>query len=628
MLENMVRDYRSWAEPARAQAMADAYIPILRGFLLPGSAYYAFVTWGHWRDESGWHFALLGGLSALTSLCYFLMRRNFLLEDKTSLARLEIVGLTTNLLMYTNVLVYMQVHFEPEKLIYFVLMAVVFSTSGITLRTTLTSITLSIGTLYWFALGTSPERFHQFVFIGVASSFAAFGMATLLRKAILRQIAARLAADKLAACDSLTGISNRRAIFSRLDTLIASNKPLWFGILDIDGFKSINDVYGHVVGDSLLCAVVERVSSMMGHRIALGRIGGDEFALFVEQPLEPEQIEAIGKDVIALINEPFDISLLRLSVGASIGFAQFPSTATSSGELYEKADFALYRAKRFSRGQSVIFNTGEERQMKENSTLERALREADLERELRLVFQPQVNIVHNTVRSFEALARWESPVLGSVRPDKFIRAAERAGLIQKVTRVLFHQGLAALATWPDDVSISFNLSAQDISDRAFIFSLVAEVRERQIAPQRVEFEITETAVMADIAASRTLLEDLSAAGFKIALDDFGSGYSSFEYIDQLPLDKVKIDKSFVQKVPHSATSREIVAGIIALCRKLGLACVLEGVETQEELQILSPLQPEIIQGYLFGRPMPAGSALELLRKQAADRDADPQLAEI
>lgn len=618
MFRHILQHYQNWQNPSRTRALADAYRPIVRGFLLPGSAYYAFVTWGHWNDEAGGTLAVLGGLSALTAAIYHFMRTNLLPEGKTSLLRLELAGLATNMLMYANVLAYMLLHFEEEKLIYFVLMAVVFSMSGVTLRSTFFSVGASLGTLYWFSAGLSPEQFHRFVFIGVAATFAAFGMATLLRKAILRQIEARLRADDLAAHDSLTGVPNRRAMFRHIDALIDEETPFWLGILDLDGFKSINDIYGHVVGDSLLCAVVDRLVAESGRNVKLAQIGGDEFAVVIEGDLHADDIRKLGDELIARINHPFDISLLKLSVGASMGLAHFPSMATATAQLYERADFALYRAKQNARGRSIVFNAHEDQGMRENTALERALREADLEQELYLLFQPQMKIAENRVCGFEALARWESPTLGSVRPDKFICAAERAGLIQKVTRVLFGKGLLALSQWPLDVSISFNLSAQDISDRAFIFSLVSQVYALEIDPRRVEFEITETAVMTDITASRALLEDLSSAGFRIALDDFGSGYSSFEYIDQLPLDKVKIDKSFVRKVPHSATSREIVAGIIGLCRKLSLGCVLEGVETEDEMAILHPLQPEIIQGYLFGRPMPETDATGLVWQ--ADRE--------
>ncbi|WP_208758175.1 putative bifunctional diguanylate cyclase/phosphodiesterase [Rhizobium glycinendophyticum] len=612
LLRHLKSQYHVWTSATRRRAMADAYRPIVRGFLLPGCAYYVFVTWGHWEDETGLPFLILAGISLSTAILYAIFRWVMLPAGGTPLRRLEAIGLITNLLMYANVLAYMTLHFEEQKLIYFVLMAVVFSTTGVTLRATLASVVISIGTLFIFARQATPEIAHQFAFIGVATSFASLGMATLLRKAILRQIDARLFADQLAALDSLTGIANRRSIFARVDRLVEEKTPFWIGILDLDGFKSINDIYGHAVGDHVLCEVVDRLGDRGDAGIQFGRIGGDEFAVVVIGEHEASEIEAIGNGLIKAISRPYEMQPMLLSLGGTIGFAQFPAMGDSTRQIYEKADFALYRGKQSARGQTVVFTSDQDQEMREALSLERALREANLEQELYLLFQPQFDVKKQAVVSFEALARWQSPALGLVPPDRFIRAAERAGLIQSVTQVLFSKALDALDLWPEHITISFNLSAQDLADRAFLFSLVAQVTKRGIAPYRVEFEITETAVMKDIAASRLLLEDLSGLGFRIALDDFGSGYSSFEYLDQLPLNKVKIDKTFVRKVAQSATSREIVAGIITLCRNLDLKCVLEGVETEEEMRNLSPLSPQLIQGYLYGNPMSQRDVLGLL----------------
>lgn len=618
LFSGFVASYRSWSNAVRQQALADAYIPIVRGFLLPGCAYYVFVTWGHWKDESGTYLAILGGLSALTAIAYYVMRQYFLTGEHVKLRTIELSGLATNLLMYINVVVYMTIHFEESKLIYFVLMAVVFSTSGVTLRVTLFSIILSIGTLYWFVSTQASEAaFAQFVFIGVATSFASFGMAALLRKAILRQIEARLLADELAAkaltlanTDMLTGIPSRRAILDTLNDLVARKSPFWFGIVDLDGFKAINDVYGHLIGDALLQEVVNR---MREHSIAcsftLGRLGGDEFAIIVPGSPGEKEIEGISNMLLKSLAQPFEISLLRLTIGASAGFAHFPTMGHSSGQLYERADFALYKAKACLRGHTVIFNSSEDREMKDNIALERAMREADLQTELSLVYQPQYSPGRDRITGFEALARWHSPVLGHVPPDKFIRVAERSGLMQSVTRIMFAKALDMLAKLPADISLAFNLSALDIADRSFSLYLLDRIMESGIAPSRIEFEITETAVMADFEVAHAILETFSNAGCGIALDDFGSGYSSFEYIDRLPLDKLKVDKSFVRKVVHNATSREIVAGVIALCKRLDLVSVLEGVETEEEMRILAPYEPDLIQGYLFGKPMQEAQAL-------------------
>ena len=610
------------ATSPRSDALAEAYRPIMRGVLLPGAAYYAFVTWGHWQDETGIALMILGGMSVITAALYYFMGQHVVTRH-VSLLRMELVGLTTNLLMYLNVVVYLLINFEQHKILYFALMAVVFSATGITLRTTLLTISLAVVTLYAFALGADEELRYQLMFIGVATAFVAFGMASLLRRAVVRQIDARLLADELALkaqdlsrTDPLTGLANRRAVFQRMDSLIAERRPYWMGVLDLDNFKSVNDLYGHVVGDTLLRLAVQRLVTLDVPGFTVGRMGGDEFVLIVEGSLTSGQVEELGNRAIAAVSAPYAVGMMQLDVGASAGFAYVPAFGASSTEAYERADFALYKAKARRRGSAVVFDAGEELEMQEINSLEKALRGASIEDEMSLLFQPQFSLKRNQVVGLEALARWHSPTLGAVPPDKFIRAAERAGLIQRVTAVLFRRALDTMLEWPDDVSMAFNLSALDICDRDFIMSLCECVRERGIRPDRIEFEITETAVMSEPERSCAVLAEVASLGFRIALDDFGSGYSSFQYIDELPLHKVKVDRSFVRKVPNSIRSREIIAAVIGLCNRLGLDSVLEGVETEAELAVLAPLQPQIIQGYLYGKPMPAESVRALLAARA------------
>ena len=621
-MANPIAAYNYWVNPVRRQAMATAYSPILRGFLLPGIFYYLYVTYSHWQDETGLTLVMFASISFTTAVCYYLMRQHVLVSEKLTLEELELNGLIANLLMYLNVVSYLAIHFEQSKLIYFALMAVVFSTTGVTFRTTLLSVGLSLATLYWFASGLPPELLAQYVSIGVATTFAAFGMAMLLRKAILKQIDARMLADELAAkaqrladTDMLTGIPNRRAVFQKIDYLISQRRPFWMGIFDLDGFKSINDIYGHIVGDKLLCAIIERASSMEIPGVTFGRVGGDEFIALFPGNLSEESAAELGARVIEAISQPYPFALLNLTVGASAGFSHFPTMGDSSATLYDKADYALYKAKAKQRGRCFMFDVAEDKEMEQATAIERELREGDLTRELFLLFQPQYSPKLQRVVGFEALARWQSPKLGLVRPDQFICAAERSGHISKVTGILFKKGLETLAGWPENISLSFNLSGQDLSNRAFIMSLLGQIMRSGISPSRIEFEITETAVMTTLDLSRSLLTELRASGCKIALDDFGSGYSSYEYLDQLPLDKVKLDRSFVSKVSQSVTSREIVTSVMQLCARLELRCVLEGVETHDEMTVLSEMEPDLIQGYLFGRPMTSAAAMQMINAQ-------------
>jgi diguanylate cyclase (GGDEF)-like protein len=616
-------------DPARQQAMVDAYIPILRPILIPACGYYLFVTWEHWNTQTGLMLVAFSFISMTTALSFYLFYKLLTTRQTMSLARLELHNLAMHLFMYFNLLSYLLVHNEPTRYIYFVLLAFIFAITGATTRTVMISVPLTLATLYWFSTSLPDDLYAEYVSIVVATAFASVSMTGLLRHAIIRQIDARLLADELtvkaralADADMLTGIPNRRAIFDKIDHLIETRTPFWLGIFDLDGFKGINDVYGHSMGDRLLRATVARAMDLRFDKTMIGRIGGDEFAVVLSGDVSERQVRELASGWLKALTAPYIIDNQELSVGASAGFSHYPDMGTDSTQLYEQADFALYKAKARFRGQCILFDTTDSQEMENATAIERELREGDLEQELFLLFQPQYSPSKQRVVSFEALARWQNPRLGLVPPDDFIRVAERSGLIQNITAILFRKGLAELKKWPEDISLSFNLSARDISDQTFVLSLLGQIMHEGLSPSRLEFEITETAVMSDVTTSSVVLDRLRNSGCRVALDDFGSGYSSFEYLDQLPLDKVKIDRSFICKVPHSATSREIVAAIIALCSKLNLRCVLEGVETPDEMAIIAALKPDLIQGYLFGRPMSAEDACQLTADQRPS-EAEP-----
>ena len=606
------------------KALAEAYAPIIRGFLLPCVAYYTFVTWGHWRDEHGLHLLILAGTSSTTVAACLLMWR-WLRDARTvTLRRLELVGLTANLLIYANVALYMLLSFQEPKLIYFVLTAVVFATSGVTFRASALSVGLSVATMIWFASTVSPATLEQYMFMGVAASTAAIGMSYLLRKALGLQVSARLKADALtehaqhlAATDMLTSLPSRRRIFDELDTQVKSGNPFWLGLIDLDGFKAINDAYGHALGDELLEAVARRIRTALTSDTRFGRLGGDEFAWLLPGSLSQQEVEEAARDLILTISQPYVVGGRQVHVGATIGFCHRPTMATGSAEVYENADYALYAAKDTNRGDVLVFSPAHKLAMADASALERALREADIEAEFRVEFQPQYALSSGRIVGFEALARWDSPTLGAVRPDLFIPAAERSGQIIELTPALLKKALVEARAWPEEVSLSFNLSANDLADPGLAPALLTAISASGVAASRVQFELTETSVMRDVARSKIVFEQLATAGCSIALDDFGSGYSSFGYLNQLPLDTIKIDRSFIRQITTSTISREIVAGMLRLGRALGLTCVVEGVETTEELDILRGLGAELIQGYLFGRPMDASKIPALLAASRA-----------
>jgi diguanylate cyclase (GGDEF)-like protein len=409
--------------------------------------------------------------------------------------------------------------------------------------------------------------------------------------------------------DILTGLPNRRRFFSELEKRIrsaaASGTKLGIGILDLDGFKPINDVHGHPTGDRLLIEVGERLREQLGSSAFLARIGGDEFALITEGDAGERDITAIGEGIAELLRAPFEVQGMTARIGGSIGFAQYPSAARDAEALFERADYALYFAKQHDRGNVVIFSHDHEAEIRQASVVAQALVNADLERELSIAYQPIVDVETSRTVCFEALARWHSPSLGEIAPSTFILAAERTGLITQLTPVLLRKALAGARQWPDHIRISFNLSAVDIASPLSILKIVSVVEQSGIRPDRIDFEITETAAMRNFAQATEALNVLKRQGARISLDDFGTGYSSLSCIRELPLDKVKIDRGFTMKIETDAASRLILRTMINLCENLGLDCVVEGIETASQRDILRRENCRYMQGYFFARPMPA-----------------------
>lgn len=610
------------SETAFASAMVDAYRPLMRALLLPILFFHIVLSLLAVLQADGERQLLLLALSATTAGVLVWSWQVWRAPDATGLFRHEVNAFFVNMAILANTYIHLADDFEPTKLVYFVVMPVLFAATAVSVRGAAIAVVLAMAAMLTFLPGLPVSVAQRFVFVALLLGVLGLWTAHLLRSALRRQVEARLlihafAADaqQQAVTDPLTQIPNRRAMFDLMDKHFEAGTPFWLGIVDLDGFKAVNDVYGHAVGDALLREAATRITGAAGSGVVVGRIGGDEFAVLVDGAAGESEVRDLGDDLIMALSAPFEIDFVRLAVGATIGFAERIPQDAAAGHVYERADFALYGAKAESRGQTVVFNAHNNKDMADAKALERALREADLEAELTLVFQPQFSLHEDRIIGFEALARWNSPTLGPVPPDRFIRAAERSGLIGRVTTVLFARGLAAMALWPEDILLSFNLSGHDICDAGVLDSLVDLTRAQNIAPARIEFEITETAVMSDLEHSAANLHRLHEQGFAIALDDFGSGYSSFEYIDRLPLSKIKIDKSFVRKVSESRTSGAIVAAVLGLCRTLDLRCVLEGVETRTELARLEPLKPDLIQGYLFGKPMVLIQTLAVLAQQ-------------
>ncbi|TWF54756.1 diguanylate cyclase/phosphodiesterase [Neorhizobium alkalisoli] len=605
--------------------VSKAFRPIVRGFMLPVVAFYTIVIIPNFLLSPLWEATRMSSLSLLTALAA-LVCRSLLRSPDVSFARLEAVGAAMLLLIYANCCNVVYVLFQAPNLIYFLLLFIVTAAVAVSIRLIVAISLVVLATMLAVAYAMSPEVLLTYAFASVAAALAAGGLAIMTRGAVMKTVRARLLADRLrsraevlADHDALTGLPNRRCFFSCIEKAIArDDAPAVFhlALIDLDGFKPVNDLYGHAIGDELLVEVARRIRFACAGEDMVSRLGGDEFAIAVSRRLSLAELEMFGARICETLRQPFVLSGIRISVTGSIGIAHYPENGRDLRQIYERADHALYRAKRDRRGRTVIFSSEHEAELSGNGRIEQALRTADLDAEFSVMFQPQHDLMRARTTGFEALARWNSPILGFVGPQHFIAAAERCGLIEQLTAVLLRKALSAAAGWPEHVRLSVNLSALDLMSSRSIDDICRIVGESGFDPERLTFEITETSIMHDIEKAKTSLDILSGLGCRIALDDFGSGYSSFAYIHRLPLNRIKMDRNFVTRLSEEEkVSRDIIRAIAELCANLGVECLAEGVETESELMAVRLAGVRYIQGYYFGRPQTAADALAHLEAE-------------
>ena len=481
-------------------------------------------------------------------------------------------------------------------------------------------------TLYFIAIGTPALRATALNYVGVVVVML-FMQSVCYRD--FRRLTRLIQENRsLAHTDPLTGLPNRRFFFAELERAILAADPadacFAIGLIDLDGFKPVNDTLGHRAGDAVLCEVGRRLQDTLGAAGSVTRLGGDEFGLILQGTPD---LDALGRTLCSVLKQPYALRDGTARIGASIGFARFPETARTAEVLVERADHTLYHAKAHAPGTAACFAFEHENRMHRQAQVEQALRRADLAAEFHLLFQPIVDVVAGRVQAYEALARWNSPTLGSVSPVDFIAVAERTGLIHDLSLALLRKALAAMVSWPEHVALSFNLSAHDLAAAEGIATITALIAESGIAPERIVFEVTETGLMRDLVDAGRSLGALRALGVGIALDDFGTGYSSLGYVHRLPISELKIDRSFVTDICSDAASRNIIHSILDLARNLRLLCVVEGVETEAQMLHLRAAGCRYMQGYLFQKPMPAAAiaafeaGLALPQPQGEDRVA-------
>lgn len=438
--------------------------------------------------------------------------------------------------------------------------------------------------------------------------------------ALVRDVTDRARAQRrlehLAHCDTLTSLPNRNALQAKLKSVIASG-PVALLMLDLDGFKHVNDTLGHSAGDMLLARVADRLQRVVGPDVFLARIGGDEFAVVVPDCNDPCALGALTTRLFNALRQPIELSPQSVFVDASIGIAMFPHDARTDEELLCCADLALYSAKAQGGGVRTFFTRAMQLRSEQRLRLNADLRGAVSRGEFELWFQPQVHAANGAFAGVEALLRWRHPDHGLLSPRIFVEILEQSPVADEVGDWIIDQACSTAAAWQaagmGPLRIGVNLFAGQLrSDR--LFDVVSAALDRHaVAGSCLELEITENTVLQNHSQSTRALRRLRKLGVHVAFDDFGTGFASLSLLQKYPLTRLKIDRSFIAKIDRRASDAAIVGAVITMAQSLGLQVIAEGVETPCQEAVLQKLHCDEMQGFRYGRPMPAD---ELLRQFA------------
>jgi diguanylate cyclase (GGDEF)-like protein len=431
------------------------------------------------------------------------------------------------------------------------------------------------------------------------------------------EVQSRLA--HLATHDPLTGLANRTLLAERLGNQIEADKgtgrSLALLYLDLDHFKDVNDTLGHGAGDALLRVVSDRLKSCLRADAMVARMGGDEFALWLPD-IDADGALALAHRIRARLLEPVALVGHRVFIGVSIGCTLCPKDGDDVSTLLSNGDIAMYRAKQEGRNCVQMFDTALDLEVRRRASLEQALHEAMPLEQVAVAYQPQVDLVTGRLVGVEALLRWTHPGHGAVFPDEFVPIAERSGLINNLGGWILHESCRQVLAWSNaglpELRVAVNLAAAQFKG-SDVPRLVAEVLAATgLDPSRLELEITETGVMQDMRDAIEVLRTLASLGVTLAIDDFGTGYSSLSYLRKLPVDKIKVDRSFVSEVAIDEDAAAVARAMVGLAHSLRLAVVAEGVENDEQAAFMRSTQCEFAQGFLYGRPMPPDAMHEML----------------
>lgn len=451
--------------------------------------------------------------------------------------------------------------------------------------------------------------------IGADGAFLGFrGVGTDITEA--RRTQERL--TQLASMDVLTGLPNRqrmRDLFSTAIDAAVVGQPCALLFLDLDGFKPVNDTFGHQAGDAVLRAVADRLVREVGRLGQVGRVGGDEFAVLLHDGSSRRAVEEFARALIARIGKPYPAASGEIRLGVSIGIAFAPVDGASVDELLLKADLALYEAKSAGRGTVRLFDSRMQRDAEDRLRLEQDLRQALSRQQLQIVYQPVVHAGTQAILGFEALLRWHHPERGMVPPVHFIPIAEETGLIADIGGWVIEQACRDAMQWPDGLFVSVNLSPRQLVVPALPNTVSEALLASKLAPNRLELEVTEGVFLADDDGSLDVLRRVRALGVGIALDDFGTGYSSLGYLNKTIFHTLKIDGSFVRDAGKRPETVAIIRAIVALADSFRMTITAEGIETPEDFERMRDFGCHKLQGYLFGRPMPHADTLKLVGRR-------------
>ncbi|MEY4269892.1 MAG: hypothetical protein RLZZ58_1108 [Pseudomonadota bacterium] len=482
------------------------------------------------------------------------------------------------------------------------------------------SVTIA-GAPRWWELSASPRVDEQGKFLG----FRGVGSDVTEQRTSAEKIA------KMARYDNLTGLPNRlhlnETLDLALDQAIKAKSRCALLMIDLDRFKAVNDTLGHPVGDKLLAQVSARLKGLMGPNALCGRLGGDEFAVVMADIPSPAEAEALAERIITSISRPYPVDNHSLFVGASIGFAMGPSDGSTVETITRNADLALYKSK--DQGGNMVFQyeASLHSQAEERRVMEHELRTALERGEFELHYQPVVEAADGTLDGFEALIRWKNAKLGNVSPAKFIPLAEDARLISPIGEWVLRTACHEAMRWPSNLKVAVNVSAEQLTDPGFAAVVVSALSQSGLPPRRLEIEVTESVFLRDGGGAVKVLDQLLGLGIRLSLDDFGTGYSSLGYLRKTQFSTIKVDRSFVQgAAKQSQESIAIIRAVVALADSLGMSTTAEGAETEHEVETIRALGCRKIQGYFYGRPMPAEDVQNLFGAHGVKSVEAPNLS--